>query len=103
MIDSPVSITARALQEVKYIFEHKNIPQDYGLRIGVRGGGGCGTTSFFLGFDQEKEHDKRFDIEGVNVLIDKRQFMYILDLQLDFEERDSEQGFVFNKLNKPVA
>ncbi|MGB0522579.1 MAG: iron-sulfur cluster biosynthesis family protein [Flammeovirgaceae bacterium] len=102
MVDSPVSITSNALKEVKYILAHKNIPQDYGLRIGVRGGGGCGTTSFFLGFDQEKEFDKIYDVEGIKLIVDKRQFMYILDLQLDFEERETERGFVFNKQVKTV-
>lgn len=102
MIESPVSITANAMKEVKYILEHKNIPEGYGLRIGVRGGGGCGTTSYFLGFDQEKEHDKIYDVDGVKLILDKRQFMYILDLQLDFEEREAERGFVFNKQTNPV-
>jgi len=99
MIDSPVTITPKALEQVKYIFENKNIPADYALRVGVRGGS-CGTTSFFLGFDLEKEFDKIYEVEGVKLVIDKRQFLYILDLQLDFEERESEQGFVFNKMVK---
>jgi len=31
---------------------NKGIPQEYGLRVGVRGGG-CGAT-FLLGFDKKK-------------------------------------------------
>ena len=34
----PVSLTAIAAVEVKRIMENKGIPEDYGLRIGVKGG-----------------------------------------------------------------
>lgn len=101
MIECPVSITPKAIEQVRYILANKNIPEGYSLRVGVRGGS-CGTTSFFLGFDLEKEFDKSYQIDGVTLLIDKRQFLYILDLQLDFEEREAEQGFVFNKVAAPV-
>ena len=96
MTEPPIKITEKAIKEAKYIYQNKNIPQEYGLRIGMRGGG-CGA-SFFLGFDLEKEHDKAFDVEGLNVLIDKRHFMYLFGMEVDFEEQEAERGFVFNKI-----
>ncbi|MEH0156021.1 iron-sulfur cluster biosynthesis family protein [Limibacter armeniacum] len=92
----PVKVTSRAAEEVKKIFSNKQIPDGYRLRVGMKGGG-CGAAGFFLGFDKEQEHDQIYEIEGLEVLIDKRHIMYLLDLELDFEERRDEQGFVFNK------
>ena len=35
---APITLTDRAVVEVKNIIQEKNVPADYGLRIGVRGG-----------------------------------------------------------------
>ena len=53
---TPVSLSEKAVTEIKEIINHKNIPPDYGLRIGVSGGGGCGGgISYILGFDKKKK------------------------------------------------
>ena len=55
----PVTITEQAIEEIKNIITHKNIPAEYGLRLGVRGGGGCSAAgmSYMLGFDKHKATD----------------------------------------------
>ena len=40
----PITVSARALEEVRKIMQTKNIPADYGLRVGIKGGG-CGGVS----------------------------------------------------------
>ena len=97
MLELPINITPRALKEAKYIYQNKNIPADYSLRIGMRSGG-CGVAGFFIGFDKAGEKDEQFELEGLTVLIDKRHVMYLFDQELDFEEREDERGFVFNKM-----
>jgi iron-sulfur cluster assembly protein len=96
-MELPIKITENALKEALYIYQHKNIPPSYGLRIGTKGGGGCGGASYFIGFDTQKPEDKSFDFQGITVLIDKRHFLYLAGMQLDFEERPEERGFVFKK------
>lgn len=93
---NPVKISPRAIEEVKKIIESKQIPEEYLLRIGMRGGG-CGGMGFFLGFDHKGEYDEIYQVEELKVLIDKRHLMYLLDMEVDFEERRDEQGFIFNK------
>jgi len=92
----PVEISDRALQEVRTIKETKGIPEDYFLRIGVRGGG-CSGADYYIGFDQEKETDKQFDVEGVKVLIEKKDFMYLIGVKLNFIDEIDQQGFDFEK------
>jgi iron-sulfur cluster assembly protein len=96
-IPNPIEITPKASEEIKNIMSNKGIPKDYALRIGVKGGGGCGGASYFLGFDKKKETDEVYNIEGIEILLEKRQLMYLLDLKLDFEDRETERGFTFDK------
>jgi iron-sulfur cluster assembly protein len=92
---APVQLTDRAAIEVKKIREEKNMAPDYALRLGVKGGG-CSGMSYLLGFDQQKDTDELYEISGVSVLVDKRHAMYILGMEVDFEEGLNARGFVFN-------
>lgn len=81
----PITITEKAQKEIKNIMEHKNIPVDYSLRVGVKGGG-CGGMSYALGFDKPKEDDQQFETGGIPVLIEKRHVMFLMGMQVDFYE-----------------
>lgn len=91
---SPVSITAKALTEIKAIIANKSIPTDYGLRVGISGGG-CGGMSFILGFDKKAESDIAYMVEGITVYVDKKHAMYLLGREIDFYEGADARGFVF--------
>lgn len=91
----PVTITPKALKEVKSIMSNKNIPEGYGLRIGVKGGSGCGGMGYMLGFDKPKDGDITYQVDGVNVHVEKRQTMYLLGLEVDFYEGSDARGFTF--------
>src|SRR5690606_14945748 len=52
-ITAPVTLTAGALAELKKLIEQQEIGPDFGLRVGVEGGG-CSGMSYILGFDQKK-------------------------------------------------
>lgn len=98
----PFHISDRALQEVRRIVEAKKVPEGYGLRVGMRGGG-CGAMGFLLGFDKPKTNDLRYDFDGVDVYMEKPHLLYLLDVTVDFEERRDERGFVFIKASEQAA
>lgn len=89
-----VDISPIALKEIKNIMANKNIPEDYGLRIGVNGAG-CAGVRQFLGFDKKKSQDDSFEIENIPVYIDKKHAMYLVGLKLDFQDENDSRGFVF--------
>jgi iron-sulfur cluster assembly protein len=95
MFDSlqPVTISPKALAEIRKIMQTKNIPAGYGLRVGVRGGG-CGVT-LIIGFDKKSESDHSYWIDDVPVYVDKKHTMYIIGKQVDFYEGDDHRGFTF--------
>ncbi len=91
----PVGLTARAAQEVRKIMETKNIPIEYGLRVGVRGGGGCGGVALIIGFDKQKPTDLTYTLEGIMIHIDKKHTMYLIGKEVDFYEGADARGFMF--------
>lgn len=96
----PITITEEAIAEVKDIMQNKKIPEGYGLRVGVKGGGACGGTgiSYLIGFDEKSEKDEEHDFNGVPVYIEKAQFMFLVGIEVDFVDSNTERGFVFNKV-----
>lgn len=94
----PVSFSDRAVEEIKAIMQRKAIPMDYGLRVGVRGGG-CGV-SFIIGFDKPKETDLIYHIHDIPVYVDKKHILFLTGKQVDFIESDEGRGFTFLEENQ---
>ncbi len=90
----PVTLSSKAAEEVLKIMQTKNIPSDYGLRIGIRGGG-CGGAKLILGFDKKKESDLAYILEGIQVYVDKKHTMYVIGKEVDYHEGEEARGFVF--------
>jgi iron-sulfur cluster assembly protein len=90
---APVTISPRAAEEIRKIMQTKNIPPDYGLRVGVRGGG-CGVT-LIIGFDKQREADVTYIIAGIQVYIEKKHTMYVMGKEVDFHEGAEARGFLF--------
>jgi len=97
----PVTITPLAAGEIRKIMEDKHLlATSYGLRVGIKGGG-CGGASFLLGFDTCKEGDDTFQISGIPVYVDRKHIMYLLGLEIDFEDGNNGRGFTFNNPEVP--
>ncbi len=90
----PVTISSRACQEIHEIMKKKGIPEEYGLRVGIRGGG-CGGLGLIIGFDKKKESDLSWEVEGIPVYVDKKHTMYLIGKQVDFVDDAEGRGFTF--------
>ncbi len=94
----PVSLTESALTELRRIVSEQNIPEDHGLRVGVKGGG-CSGFTYILGFDVKKDQDDVFEIGGVQVYMQKSHALYLLGMEIDFVNGLNNRGFTFNNPN----
>lgn len=92
----PINITNNAKEQVNKALNIKGIPEDYFLRIGLRGGA-CSAT-YFIGFDKMEDLDDLYEIDGLNIklLVKRPHLMYLIGIELDFEEEGN--GYTFNKL-----
>ncbi|GJM60055.1 iron-sulfur cluster assembly accessory protein [Persicobacter diffluens] len=90
----PIKITEKAVAFIKEAFESKKVPEGYVLRVGAKGGG-CSGVNTYLGFDKIKEDDKEFVIEGLQVVVQKKEMMFLIGKKLDYVEEGELKGFVF--------
>ncbi len=94
-----ILITEKALSEIKRIMSENQIPDNYGLRVGVKGGG-CSGFSYTLGFDAEaKEGDTTIEEGEVKLFIDGKSLFYLSGTELDFSDGLNGKGFVFSNPN----
>lgn len=93
-----ISVSEKASDQVKTILVEKNVPEGYGLRVGVTGGG-CSGLSYALGFDQKRDQDEVFDVDGLEVFVDRRHLMYLAGTEIDFQDGLNGRGFTFNNPN----
>ncbi len=94
----PITLTNGAIQALNSIRSEQGIPEDYGLRVGVKGGG-CSGFSYILGFDEQKDSDDIYIIGGLKVLMQKAHAIYLLGMEIDWQEGLNNRGFAFNNPN----
>lgn len=96
--DAPVSISPTAASKIQKIMRTKKIPDGYGLRIGVKGGG-CSGMSYVLGFDKQRDYDQQYEVDGIPVFIDKRHGLYLMGTTVDYHDGLNARGFTFDNPN----
>ncbi len=94
----PVILTDGAVRELRRIMKEQKVPSDYGLRIGVKGGG-CSGFSYILGFDVQKDNDEEFEINGMRVLMAKSHGIYLVGMEIDYVDGLNNRGFTFTNPN----
>lgn len=98
-VSQTISITEKALKQVQQIMGENNIPENYALRISVKGGG-CSGFSYNMGFDgEEKDGDTFFENSGLKIVVDGKSLFYLMGTQLDYSDGLNGKGFIFNNPN----
>ena len=98
MIDSPVSFTSGALEEINRLVLDPSFDPEQVLRVGVKGGG-CSGLSYVMGFDQKKEGDQEYSFEGVRYVMEKAHEMYLFGMEIDWQNGLNNRGFTFRNPN----
>ena len=94
---SPIQLTASAVEEVKKLLQ--GATEAPYLRVGVKGGG-CSGVAYMLGFDALMEDDDIFDVAGIPVIMKKAHGMYLMGMEIDYQQNDATAGFVFRNPDK---
>ncbi|HMY83081.1 MAG TPA: iron-sulfur cluster assembly accessory protein [Saprospiraceae bacterium] len=93
-----LTLTPGAIRQLAIIRQEQSIPEDLGLRVGVKGGG-CSGFSYELGFDSYKMGDEVIIIDGLEVYMQKSHSIYLKGIEIDWEEGLNNRGFSFKNPN----
>lgn len=93
-----ITLTDNAVTEVKRLLKLEK-KEGWGLRVGVVGGG-CSGLSYTLAFEEEpKKSDTVEDMDGLNVYIDPKSYLFLNGITLDYSTDLLNGGFRFNNPN----
>jgi iron-sulfur cluster assembly protein len=93
-----ISITDKALDQIKAISHAENADGTRGLRLAVTGGG-CSGLSYKIEFSDKKDKDNVLDFNGIKILIDPKSVIYLKGIVLDFKDGLNGKGFSFDNPN----
>ncbi len=97
--EQPVTLSEKAQAEIRKIRASNDIPADYGLRVGVKGGG-CSGLSYSLAFDAESsDQDVILQFDDVALWVDKKSLFYLMGAEVDFSDGLNGRGFTFSNPN----
>jgi len=97
-IESPVKLTTGAIKELHRLMAEPGFDQAQRLRIGVKGGG-CSGLSYVLGFDAPEADDTIYEIEGIPVVMKAAHGIYLMGMEVNFEDGLNARGFTFTNPN----
>lgn len=88
-----IQFSEKAIERGRQLLETK---EAHWVRLGIRGGG-CSGLSYFMEFVAEpQDKDKRIEVDGLNVCVDRKSYLYLNGTEVDFEESLVRNGFVFH-------
>ena len=90
-----ISITDNALERLLSLKKKRQTP-DAVLRVGVRGGG-CSGLSYFMDLvEKAEDKDKIFTVNGHQIAVDRKSYLFLNGTEIDFEKSMKRTGFTFN-------
>ncbi len=88
-----------AAQVLKLIKDDPQATPETALRVKVVPGG-CSGMSYKLDFDATVgADDKLVEDKGIKIIVDKKSYLYLVGMSLNYEGGLNGQGFTFNNPN----
>ncbi len=98
VMENVVTVTDKALEQIRGIYAKENPTPEKGLRLGVVGGG-CSGLSYKMDFSEPREKDYVLNFGEVKIFVDPKSAIYLKGIVLDFKDGLQGKGFVFDNPN----
>jgi iron-sulfur cluster assembly protein len=97
-----ITLSDKAVEKIGELLGDQVEGQEQALRVAVRGGG-CSGFQYALAFDQQKDDDHVFEVDGVAVVVDKVSMQFVFGSEVDYIEGLQGAGFQVNNPNVVAA
>ena len=100
-----ITLTENAAKEIRKIMQEQQLEENVFIRVGVKGGG-CSGFTYTFDFDARKTRfDLDFESQGMQVVVDKKSYLYIKDSEIDWSYSLMDRGLRSTTLlqSLPVA
>lgn len=94
-----IRITEKAAEKAAYFARQQGLPDDFVLRVAVKGGG-CSGLVYHLSMEKEAtQEEKVIEQHGVRLAINKKSYVFLAGTVLDFSDGLNGKGFAFANPN----
>ncbi len=100
--NAAITLTDKAAEKIGELLGGQAEAGEQALRVAVRGGG-CSGFQYALAFDQPKDDDNVFEVDGVAVVVDKVSMQFVFGSEVDYVEGLQGAGFQVNNPNVVAA
>ena len=90
-----ITITEKAETKIKSLMVKRQTPDCY-LRVGLQCGGCSGFKYHYDFVNEPDEKDKIFEFGDVKICIDVKSYLFLVGMEIDYEEDLLKSGLVFN-------
>lgn len=98
-----ITITEKGAAKVhEFLASQGEQAEGAGLRVGVRGGG-CSGFQYALAFDERRDDDEVFEVDGLKILVDKPSLPYVKGSVIDYVDSLTGAGFKVDNPNVIAA
>ena len=93
-----ITVSDKAKERILELKKEEGRMEQENIRVSVKGGG-CSGMSYLLAFDKKEEGDTFYDVDGIRTVMNKAHVMYVLGMEVDWENGLANRGFSFNNPN----
>lgn len=93
-----ITATEKAIDKILSLLNQRQTPDQY-LRISLQGGGCSGLMYHYEFISDPDEKDKLFKFGDVKICIDKKSYLFLNGMEIDYQDDLLKSGLVFNNPN----
>ncbi len=91
-----LEFTDQAIKKIKELRKQLEVPENYALRVGAAAQSCGGSNAFSIGFDEIGERDFQEEINGIKVILDPAEALFVVGMIVDWKKIDEDaEGFLF--------
>jgi len=93
-----ITISDNAKDKIFSLLKQRQTPDHY-LKISMQGGGCSGLIYHYEFVDNPGKKDKIFEFDNVKICVDLKSYLFLNNMEIDYEEDLFKSGLIFNNPN----